>query len=434
MQLFVHLLIEDAIMNTIARRRNAADATRRRPSPNRTSRNLGALTAAGALVVLALSPQPRGVAQSLADRLKGVQSGNEGPPPPTLPVWKPVSAATSTMQIPLVKGLIVSGAQAGEKGDQEQIRNISNVTPQAVTMVIEWDTPSTTPGKPPDRKVTNRIVDMADLKNSHRFMVYFHIGQTEHYPGATGFGTSAEVLNQLKAGQPTEMDFEANPDPIMTIGTSQKDPNRLVGWNGNPMNKCLLHRVGTTDVSIPMLVNSAKVELPAIHTMCTIGVTEKSQADFYFLDQPSNPILIAGQDEGGISQMIKIDFPAQTNDMEQALAEKKPVQIYGIYFDFNSATIKPDSEAVLKQISDILHKNPDWKLSVAGHTDNIGEAAFNQQLSEHRAAAVKEALVSRYGIAADRLSTSGYGASRPVEPNTTLEGRARNRRVELQRQ
>jgi outer membrane protein OmpA-like peptidoglycan-associated protein len=425
----MQLVMEDATMQTIARRKDAAGTSR-----PKSSRNLTTLAAAGALVVLALSPQSRAGAQSLADRLKGVQSGHEGPPPPTLPVWKPVSAATSSMQIPLVKGLIVSGAQADEKGDQEQIRNISNVTSQAVTMVIEWDTPSTTPGKPPDRKTTNRIVDVADLKNSHRFMIYFHIGQTEHYPGATGFGTSAEVLNQLKSGQPTEMDFQANPDTMLTFQTSMKDPNRLVGWNGNAMNKCLLHRVGDTDVSVPMLVNSAKVELPVIHAMCTLSGTEPQDEHFYFLDQPSNPILIAGAGENGISQMIKIDFPVQSNEMEQALAEKKPVQIYGIYFDFNSATIKPDSEAVLKQISDILHKNPDWKLSVAGHTDNIGEAGFNQQLSERRAAAVKEALVSRYGIAPDRLSTKGYGASRPIEPNTTLEGRARNRRVELQRE
>ena len=114
--------------------------------------------------------------------------------------------------------------------------------------------------------------------------------------------------------------------------------------------------------------------------------------------------------------------------------KKKPVEIYGIYFDFNSATIKPDSEAVLRQISDILHKNPDWKLSVAGHTDNIGDASTNQGLSERRAAAVKNALVNEYKIAADRLTTRGYGASRPIESNSTVEGRARNRRVELQRQ
>jgi outer membrane protein OmpA-like peptidoglycan-associated protein len=183
---------------------------------------------------------------------------------------------------------------------------------------------------------------------------------------------------------------------------------------------------------MPMLVNSVRVELPVIHAMCTLSGTE--EAHFYFLDQPANPLLLDSFLDESRSQMIKIDFPVQSASIEQALAEKKPVQIYGIYFDFNSATIKPDSEAVLKQISEILQKNPDWKLSMAGHTDNIGDARFNQQLSERRAAAVKDALVSRYGIAATRLTTKGFGASRPIEPNTTLEGRARNRRVELQRE
>jgi outer membrane protein OmpA-like peptidoglycan-associated protein len=388
--------------------------------------------AVGLLALSAVSLSTYAEAQSLADRLKGVQGGHEGPPPPTLPAWKPVSSATSSMTIPLVKGLIVSGAQANEDGDREQIRTIKDSSNKDVTLVVEWDKPSTTPGQPPDRRVTTRIVDSADLATSHRFMVYFHIGQTEHYPGSTGFGASAEVIDQLRAGKPVEYLFEANPDPIMTMATMQKDQSRLVGWNGNPMNKCTLQRVGGTDVSIPMLVNSAKVELPAIHAMCPVTGTD--DAHFYFLDQPSNPILIAAKQGDDQSEMIKIDFPVQSAEMEQALAQKKPVEIYGIYFDFNSATIKPDSEAVLKQISDILHKNPDWKLSVAGHTDNIGEASFNQGLSERRAAAVKEALVSRYGIAADRLTTRGYGASRPIEPNTTLEGRARNRRVELQRE
>jgi outer membrane protein OmpA-like peptidoglycan-associated protein len=120
--------------------------------------------------------------------------------------------------------------------------------------------------------------------------------------------------------------------------------------------------------------------------------------------------------------------------MEQALAAKKPVEVYGIYFDFDSATIKPESEEVLQQIAGILRKNPDWKLNVSGHTDNIGDNSFNLGLSQRRAAAVKDALVTRYKIAPDRLATSGYGASQPIESNKTLEGRARNRRVELQRQ
>jgi outer membrane protein OmpA-like peptidoglycan-associated protein len=120
--------------------------------------------------------------------------------------------------------------------------------------------------------------------------------------------------------------------------------------------------------------------------------------------------------------------------IEQQLAEKKPVQIYGIYFDFASAIIRPESELVLSEIADILERNPDWTLNVDGHTDNIGGVAFNQQLSEQRAAAVKDALVTRYHIAPNRLLTRGYGLTHPVESNDTLAGRARNRRVELMRQ
>jgi outer membrane protein OmpA-like peptidoglycan-associated protein len=405
-------------------------------SINRKMRGLSwrpaSLATASALMALAAASGSS--AQSLAERLKGVQSGHEGPPPPTLPVWKPVSSATSSMTIPLVKGLIVSGAQASDRGDQEQIRTITDTNPKTVTVVVEWDTPSTSPNQPPARKVTTRIVDRTDLAASHRFMTYFVIGKLEHYPGANGFSTSAEVVNQLRAGQPSEFDFEANPDPLMTM---MADQSRLVGWNGFPLNKCSLQRVGTGDVAMPMLVNSARVELPVIHAMCALSGTDT--ANFYFLDQPSNPLFLASEASSlGISQMIKIDFPPETPaeaaSMEQALAQKKPVEIYGIYFDFNSSTIKPDSEAVLKQISDILHKNPDWKLSVAGHTDNIGDNSSNQALSERRAAAVKDALVNRYGIAPDRLTTSGFGASRPIETNSTIEGRARNRRVELQRQ
>jgi outer membrane protein OmpA-like peptidoglycan-associated protein/predicted aconitase with swiveling domain len=340
------------------------------------------------------------------------------------------------MTIPLVKGLLVSGAQAGEKGDKEQIRKIDTVTPAAATLVIEWDTPSSTPGKPPDRKVSSRIVDKADLATSHRLMGIYQIGKLEHYPGSTGWGVSAEVINQLRSTGASEVLLAANPDPIVTIVAMQKYKNEMVGWNGHPLNKCELQRVGAADVAMPMLVNGLRVELAVIHGMCKFGGED---THLYLLDQPSNPLVLASQGEDGLTQMVRIDFPPEipaeaASSMEQALEQKKPVEVYGIYFDFNSATIKPDSETVLKQISDILHKNPSWKLSVSGHTDNIGDAAFNQGLSERRAAAVKNALVTRYGISADRLTTKGYGASRPIETNSTLEGRARNRRVELQRQ
>ena len=104
--------------------------------------------------------------------------------------------------------------------------------------------------------------------------------------------------------------------------------------------------------------------------------------------------------------------------------------IYGINFDFNSDKLRDESKTVLNQIVTVLKTNKDWKMTVEGHTDNIGGDAFNKTLSEKRAIAVKEFL-STAGIDASRLTAAGLGLSKPVAPNETEAGRAQNRRVEL---
>src|SRR5262249_44638638 len=124
-------------------------------------------------------------------------------------------------------------------------------------------------------------------------------------------------------------------------------------------------------------------------------------------------------------------FAGAPEPIEKKLRETGRAEVYGIYFDFASDKIKPESEPVLQGISKALKDHPAWTLQVNGHTDNIGGDDYNLDLSRRRAAAVKQALVARYHISADRLATSGFGASQPKEPNDTLYGRARNRRVEL---
>ena len=86
---------------------------------------------------------------------------------------------------------------------------------------------------------------------------------------------------------------------------------------------------------------------------------------------------------------------------------------------------------MLAEIAQVLRENPTWNLNVEGHTDSIGGDAYNLDLSRRRSAAVKQALTSRYTINLNRLQTSGFGAARPKDRNDTMEGRARNRRVEL---
>ena len=118
------------------------------------------------------------------------------------------------------------------------------------------------------------------------------------------------------------------------------------------------------------------------------------------------------------------------SDLSDELNKSGHVAVYGIHFDTAKSTIQPDSEAVLRQIVQLLQQNPTLKLRVEGHTDNQGPAPANQTLSEKRAQAVVAWLTS-HGVASSRLVAKGFGASKPVSVNTTEEGRAKNRRVEL---
>jgi outer membrane protein OmpA-like peptidoglycan-associated protein len=104
--------------------------------------------------------------------------------------------------------------------------------------------------------------------------------------------------------------------------------------------------------------------------------------------------------------------------------------IYGINFDTGKATIKPDSEPVLKELLALLEKQPDWSRMVAGHTDNVGTDAVNVPLSQQRAEAVVGWLSAK-GVDRWRLVPAGFGSKKPIGDNGTDEGRAKNRRVDL---
>jgi OOP family OmpA-OmpF porin len=101
-----------------------------------------------------------------------------------------------------------------------------------------------------------------------------------------------------------------------------------------------------------------------------------------------------------------------------------------VLFDFGSTKIKSKAHPMLNETSDILKKNPEINFEIDGHTDNIGSAEYNTKLSEGRANAVMEYLVSK-GVDAKRLTAKGFGLTKPAASNDTQEGRAKNRRVEL---
>lgn len=112
------------------------------------------------------------------------------------------------------------------------------------------------------------------------------------------------------------------------------------------------------------------------------------------------------------------------------LTEGKLVS-YGISFDVNKDIVKPESYGALNDIAKVLKENPEVKVSIVGHTDADGNDASNLDLSRRRAASVKSELVKNFSIDTRRLETDGKGASIPLAPNTTSEGKAKNRRVEF---
>jgi len=121
-------------------------------------------------------------------------------------------------------------------------------------------------------------------------------------------------------------------------------------------------------------------------------------------------------------------------DLRRKLISEGKVSTNGILFDSGSANIQPQSMGIIRQISQVLKQETGMKLNIIGHTDADGSNESNLSLSQKRAQAVKEALVSVYGISSDRLSSEGKGESEPVGDNNTTDGKAQNRRVEFIKQ
>ncbi len=118
-------------------------------------------------------------------------------------------------------------------------------------------------------------------------------------------------------------------------------------------------------------------------------------------------------------------------DTRHKLIEEGKFSTTGILFDFQSAVIKPESYAVVKEIAGVLKENAGVKLKIIGHTSSDGDDKANLELSQKRAAAVKELLITEFGVDATRLTTEGKGETQPVADNKTKEGKIANRRVEF---
>jgi OmpA-OmpF porin, OOP family len=125
------------------------------------------------------------------------------------------------------------------------------------------------------------------------------------------------------------------------------------------------------------------------------------------------------------------EVTANAEALNKGLAENGHAEVAGIFFDFNKADLKPESKPALDEVAKLLKSNPSLRVWVVGHTDYVGSSEANVALSKARAASVVKALTQPYGIDPKRLTPFGNGPYAPVATNTTEDGRAKNRRVEL---
>ena len=175
-------------------------------------------------------------------------------------------------------------------------------------------------------------------------------------------------------------------------------------------------------------VSSAKLERPQGDVYVFLTAVEWPQDDAIYKAKQGAYVAV---DVIELKPMVQDMVVVSAGEMSQALAAGGRVDLYGIFFDFNKAEIKPESRPALAEIAKLLSQEPGLKLHVVGHTDNVGGFDFNLGLSKRRAEAVVAALARDYGIAPGRLTPNGVAYLAPVAVNTTEEGRAKNRRVEL---
>jgi outer membrane protein OmpA-like peptidoglycan-associated protein len=193
-------------------------------------------------------------------------------------------------------------------------------------------------------------------------------------------------------------------------------------------------------IKVPILIENQMAQVAAVRATGVFGSgNQTGSGEFYIVDNKNNPMVIQSnlkfswEKEPRTEKVIRVSAGASmASAMEQSLNTLRSYDVYGLRFDFDKSTLRPESAALIKDIALTLKNNPTWTLQINGHTDSIGKAAYNMKLSGERAASVAAALVQQ-GIEAGRLSTAGLGATQPKADNGTLQGRATNRRVELKR-
>jgi outer membrane protein OmpA-like peptidoglycan-associated protein len=310
------------------------------------------------------------------------------------------------------------GLEGVIQGDYEMMVSLGSVGPQGVVQIAHLD--GTDEKGIHRRGKVRRLVPPKDVQGARLQVLGFHQADQEVLVGTTALGPSLAITRELRENGQVTYSFRNFAALDVVSGTlTLTKPSR---------------------VKFPVLINGERTELDAIRAWGLMSARGSERPfETYILDHPTYPISLriaygaanAGYpfDAHFAREVVRIDFDKPS--IAKSLEKECRVELVGLYFDFNLATLKPESDPALQEIAKAIGQAPTRALRIEGHTDSIGNEQYNSDLSQRRATAVKTALVQGFKVRDSLLSTAGYGESRPVESNDTLAGRARNRRVEL---
>jgi outer membrane protein OmpA-like peptidoglycan-associated protein len=356
-------------------------------------------------------------------------------------VWAQTGRVPSVDRIPLASGVVIAQTEHGAAGDRESVTEIEEASPAGARYGWRYREIHTTG----DTVVGTaaRFVSAADLATASRVHLIYDAKGPLEYPGYTAWSISKAVYEQLRTSGTAQFQMMTGEPPAgarilpgVSFASTQFVPVR---WRGT------LARVGAGPEPFPMIINGKRVTVHALHVRAELtGRGEQWTPEVWVLADSAHPLLlkVLSIKPPKTFQVVRVDVPDESPNasgaggmraLERELATTCRVELPGIYFAFTSAMLDPVSDRAITSLAALLAQHRDWSVVIEGHTDSIGGEAANRTLSERRAQAVRERLVAGHLVEATRLRAVGYGASKPREPNATIEGRARNRRVELAR-
>ncbi len=341
--------------------------------------------------------------------------------------------------VPLVTGLVLGSVLHSPIGEREDVIEIKSADAEGVHYL--WHERTIQANGDTTDGFRKRFVSAADLAGAPRFDDIF--GPKEQVrPGFTALTLSSAVYRQLADTGSSAFSMMVVPrEARQTVLTSTAIDALFTA--GRARYKGTLTKVSPGPETFPLLVDGVRADLPALHVKGAFASgMKRMEWDLWVLADSAHPLLLKSELEGDVFQMVRADLPQtsaargrsiEAKEIEREMVKRCRIEIPGVYFAFGTAAIDPVSDRALAELAKGLAGHPDWKVSVEGHTDSVGTDAANKALSERRAEAVRKRVAEKHGVDTKTWGAVGYGALKPRESNATIEGRARNRRVELVR-